>query len=229
MSKASTHIPVRPPSDKVQVFTVENLQELYNYLAENDRDLQQIIGTYGYPPLWIRPNTFATLVLTILEQQVSIASAYASFKRLQEKIEITPENLLVLTDDELKACAFSRQKIKYTRILAEAIIAGTINLAHFNDHHDDHIRTELKKLKGIGDWTVDIYLLHALQRTDIFPVGDLALVKAIKEVKELSSKETKEELIEMSKQWMPYRSLATMLLWHYYLSKRSKNLDLGGL
>ena len=85
---------------------------------------------------------------------------------------------------------------------------------------DDAIRTELKALKGIGDWTVDIYLLHALRRTDVFPVGDLALVNSIKMVKHLQST-TKQELLDLSNKWKPYRSIATMLFWHYYIKKKN--------
>jgi len=91
---------------------------------------------------------------------------------------------------------------------------------------DDVIRTQLKALKGIGDWTVDIYLLHALRRTDIFPVGDLALVNSVKMVKQLSSA-TRDELLELSKKWKPYRSIATMLFWHYYIKKKNKDFALG--
>ena len=77
----------------------------------------------------------------------------------------------------------------------------------------------LKKLKGIGDWTVDIYLIHALRRLDIFPTGDLALVNAMKEVKRMPGA-TKEDLQETAKLWQPYRTIATMMLWHYYIKKR---------
>jgi len=204
----------------IPVFTKRNLRRLYNGLAQQDADLQSIIDAYGYPPLWVRPNTFETLVLTILEQQVSLASAYAAYTRLKGKTDvIEPHTFLLLTDEELRACAFSRQKIGYVRGLATAILNNEIDLDHLATQPDDVVRTTLKKLKGIGDWTVDIYLLHALQRTDIFPLGDLALVNALKMVKGVSHA-TKEDLMQMGEAWRPYRSMATMLLWHYYIQKR---------
>ena len=203
-----------------ETFNEENLQSLYDSVAGIDKDLEEIIKEYGYPPLWIRPNSFETLVLTILEQQVSLASAYSAYKKLKERIKITPKNLLALTDEELRSCYLSRQKIVYTKELANAILNKKIELRKFESLPDDVVRTKLKALKGIGDWTVDIYLLHALRRTDVFPVGDLALVNSIKMVKQISSI-TRDELLELSKKWKPYRSIATMLFWHYYIKKKN--------
>jgi DNA-3-methyladenine glycosylase II len=204
----------------IQTFDEENLHTLYDKLARKDKDLKMILKEYDYPPVWIRPNSFETLILTILEQQASLASAYSAYKKLKERIRITPKSLLQLTDEELRNCYLSRRKIIYTRELANAIINKKISLKNFEQLPDDIVRTELKALKGIGDWTVDIYLLHALKRANVFPVGDLALVNAIKMVKQLPSV-TKETLLELSKTWEPYRSMATMLFWHYYIKKRN--------
>ena len=203
----------------VETFNEENLHGLYDLIATKDKDLKAIIKEYGYPPVWIRPNSFETLVLTILEQQVSLASAYSAYKKLKERIKLTPQNLAKLTDEELRSCYLSRQKIVYTKGLANAILDKKIQLKKFEKLPDNVIRTELKALKGIGDWTVDIYLLHALRRTDIFPLGDLALVNSMKMVKQLSSA-TRDELLELSKKWKPYRSIATMLFWHYYIKRK---------
>lgn len=204
----------------INTFHKENLRELYDLIATKDKDLKAIINEYGYPPVWIRPNSFETLVLTILEQQVSLVSAYSAYKKLKERIRISPKNLLQLSDEELRSCYLSRQKIIYTRELANAIISKKIRLKKFEELTDDVVRTELKTLKGIGDWTVDIYLLHVLRRADVFPIGDLALVNSIKMVKQLSSA-TKEDLMQMSEEWRPYRSIATMLFWHYYIKKKN--------
>jgi DNA-3-methyladenine glycosylase II len=202
-------------------FDDNNLLTLCNYLSSLDPHLNQIITTHGHPPTWTCKNTFATLILTILEQQVSLASAFASYTRLLNKItEITPQKLLALSDEELRACAFTRQKIGYTRGLATALIEEKFSLQQFEFEEDEVVRKTLKELKGIGDWTVDIYLIHALRRTDIFPVGDLALVNAMKEVKQLPPTTTKEELVQIAEAWRPYRSIATMILWHHYLQKR---------
>jgi DNA-3-methyladenine glycosylase II len=204
----------------INTFHKENLRELYDLIARKDKDFKSIINEYGYPPVWIRPNSFETLVLTILEQQVSLASAYSAYKKLKERITITPKNLLQLSDEELRSCYLSRQKIIYTRELANAINSKKISVKEFEQLPDDVVRTELKALKGIGDWTVDIYLLHALRRLDVFPIGDLALVNSIKMVTGIQSI-TKEELLEVSQKWKPYRSIATMLFWHYYIRKKN--------
>lgn len=204
-------------------FSEDSLPGFYDHLSSKDNHLKAIIRQYGYPPLWVRPNTFETLVLTILEQQVSLASAYSAYKRLKERIKITPNNLLQLSDEELRNCYLSRQKIVYTRELANAIINKKISLKKFETLPDEVVRNELKALKGIGDWTVDIYLLHALRRMDIFPVGDLALVNSIKMVTQLPL-ETRQDLIDLSNKWQPYRSIATMLFWHYYIKKKNLNI-----
>lgn len=204
-------------------FTKENFHSRCDELAAKDKHLQQILMEYGYPPFWTRPNTFETLVLTILEQQVSLASAYAAYKKLKEKLSaITPQNVLALSDEEMRSCYFSRQKIVYVRELANAILTKRISLKSFEKKEDDVVREELIKLKGIGNWTIDIYLLHALQRTDIFPIGDIALVNAVRMIKETSL--TKEEILELSHKWKPYRSIATMIFWHYYIKKKNIKL-----
>lgn len=204
-------------------FNNENFHALCDRLAATEPCLKQILADCGYPPLWTRTNTFETLVLTILEQQVSLASAFAAYKKIKEKLpRLTPAKLLQLSDDELRSCYFSRQKIVYVRELAGALLSKRISLKRMEKEEDEVVRRELKALKGIGDWTVDIYLLHALQRTDIFPLGDLALVNALRMVtgKNLS----KTEMEQMAVRWKPYRSLATMLFWHYYI--RKKNIKL---
>ena len=202
------------------VFHEGNFGAICKGLAQGDEDLKKIMDSYGYPQMWTRPNSFATLVLIILEQQVSLQSAYAAYNKLSQKIKkITPQNLLQLTEEELRQCYFSRQKIGYVRGLATALTSQSLDLKKMALLPDDAIRTELVSLKGIGDWTVDIYLLHAMQRLDVFPLGDLALVKAIKEIKGLTHA-TKEELIDIGDRWRPHRSIATMMLWHYYLQKR---------
>ena len=202
-------------------FNKVNLSSLCDLLSKRDQHLKIIIEQYGYPPLWTRPATFPTLIHIILEQQVSLASAKAAFVKLKEKlVTITPKKLLLLTDEEMKTCYFSRQKMVYARHLAEAIITKQLNLEKLSLMPDEKLREELKRIKGIGDWTVDIYLLFALQRTDIFPTGDLAMINAFKEIKQMKKQVTKEEIIALSESWKPHRSIATMLLWHYYIQKR---------
>jgi DNA-3-methyladenine glycosylase II len=203
-----------------QQFTPSTYHSICDKLAQLDPDLAGIINTYSYPPFWSRPNTFESLVHIILEQQVSLASALSALNKLRERIqEVTPVRILLLTDAELRECYLSRQKTAYIKYLAEAIISGQITLAAFEQMEDDEVRRHLTALKGIGNWTVDVYLMFALQRTDLFPVGDLAIVNAVKGLKLLPKETTKEELTVIAEQWQPYRTVASMMLWHYYLSK----------
>jgi DNA-3-methyladenine glycosylase II len=200
-------------------FTQSNYYQICDELGAMDADLAAIMKAYGYPPLWSRPNTFETLVHIILEQQVSLASALSALNKLKDRtINLTPEATLLLTDEEMRACYCSRQKISYIRYLAEALVQGHINLKEFENMPDEAIRAKLITLKGIGNWTIDVYLMFVLQHADVFPIGDLAAVNALKRAKHLPIETPKEKLHEVATCWKPYRTIATMLLWHYYLS-----------
>ncbi|HET6225260.1 MAG TPA: DNA-3-methyladenine glycosylase 2 family protein [Bacteroidia bacterium] len=202
-------------------FDSKNFKALCDALCKEDKALQFILDTYGYPPLWSRPNTFESLLHIILEQQVSLASALSALNKLKEKIrKITPENLLKLTDAELKACYFSRQKTIYAKELATAIVNGTLSLRKLASLNDTIIREQLTAIKGIGNWTVDIYLIFILQHADVFPFGDLAAVNALKAVKKLPAHTTKEELAIIAEKWKSNKTIAVMLLWHFYLEER---------
>ena len=203
----------------IKRFSSRNFRQICNKLAKADDDLALIIKTHGYPPMWTRPNTFETLVHIILEQQVSLASALAALNKLRERIDpVTPEAFLALTDEELKACYFSRQKTLYTRGLAEELLGGRLDLHGLEQLPDDAVRTRLIALKGIGNWTIDVYLMFVLQRADLFPMGDLAAVNALRRVKKLKKDTPKEKLLALTEKWSPNRTIATMLLWHLYLS-----------
>jgi DNA-3-methyladenine glycosylase II len=206
-------------------FSAQTFTQICSLLAKKDNDLAAIIKQYGNPPMWSRPATFQTLILTILEQQVSLASAYAAFKKLTDKIGyVTPQKILALTDEEMRACYFTRQKMGYARGLATAIKTKKLVLSRLTNKPDEEIRIELKKLKGIGDWTVDVYLMHALQRSDLFPLGDIALVNSMRENKNLGKDFPKEKMLEIAEPWKPYRTVATMILWHAYIKKRGMKI-----
>src|SRR6185503_3495191 len=203
----------------ITTFSKRNFKKICNQLAQADKDLAMIIRTHDYPPMWTRPNTFETLVHIILEQQVSLASALAALNKLRARLqEVTPQRFLELTDEELKACYFSRQKTVYSRGLAMALVDGGVSLHALESLPDDEVRARLIALKGIGHWTIDVYLMFVLQRTDIFPMGDLAALNALRRVKNLSRDTSKEHLSKVVARWQPYRTVATMLLWHLYLS-----------
>lgn len=204
----------------IHKFSKRNFHRICDQLTLADEDLATIVTAHRYPPMWTRPNTFETLVHIILEQQVSLASALAALHKLQERLhnDVTPERFLELTDEELKACYFSRQKTIYTRGLADAIKNNIIDLKNLATLPDDEVRKELIALKGIGNWTIDVYLMFVLQRADVFPIGDLAAVNALKRVKKLPKDTTRDHLLHIASAWQPYRSVATMMLWHLYLS-----------
>ena len=190
-------------------------------LANRDAHLAEVVQKYGAPPLWVREPGFPTLVYIILEQQVSLASAKAAFDRLNAAVRpLTPRRFLTLTDDALLRIGFSRQKTLYTRLLAESLARRYFDLRNLHDLHDDAARNMLVAFKGIGNWTADIYLLSALRRPDIWPVGDLALATAVQEVKRLRQRPSPEKLEKMSARWKPWRAVAARLFWHHYLSKR---------
>lgn len=206
----------------IHQFSSENFHGICNGLAKSDDHLAQILTTYGYPPMWTRPNTFESLVHIILEQQVSLASALSALNKLRAYVqEITPARVLLLSDEEFRACYCSRQKTAYIKYLAEAILSGQINLQTFEELSDDDVGAQLTALKGIGKWTVDVYLMFVLQRADIFPVGDLAAVNALKQIKKLPAQTSREHVLAVTAVWQPYRTIATMILWHYYLSTRN--------
>lgn len=190
-----------------------------NELAARDRDLGGVLSRLGPPPMWDREPGYPTLVHIILEQQVSLASAKACFDKLLAAVgELTPESLLTLDDGTLKEVGFSRQKTAYARILAEAVQSGSLDLDGLSDLPDDEARERLMRLKGIGRWTADIYLLMALGRPDVWPVGDLALVVAAQRIKRLETRPNPGEFEKLGEPWRPWRSVAARLLWHLYLS-----------
>ena len=189
-------------------------------LIKIDKIFEGINNRYGNPPDWTRPQGFISLSKIILEQQVSLASANAHFLRLNSYIKgFTPENILILTDLEMRNCQISRQKAKYLRELAKAIIEKEINLEELAVLDEPLVRKQLTNIKGIGNWTADIYLMFCLQSKDIFPSGDIAVINT---VKELTGLNTREEIIALAEKWRPFRSLATYFFWHNYLSKRNK-------
>jgi len=202
-----------------ETFSHQNFHALCDELGMRDADLATIVKAYGYPPMWIRPNSFETLVHFVLEQQVSLASALAALQKLKEKTgDLTPVNLLKLSDEEMRACYVSRQKMGYIRGLAKAITSNDLDLAALETLPDDEVRTKLVAYKGIGNWTADVYLMFVLQKTDIYPIGDIAAVNALKRVKQLAKDADKTLVWEIAQQWKPYRTIATMILWHHYLS-----------
>ena len=189
-------------------------------LTATDPLFQMILEKYGPPPDWSRPQGFESLARIILEQQVSLASAEAHFNTLSNYLEeFTAENILRLSEPEMRRCQISRQKSTYLKALSAAILEGKLVLSDLAGLDEVEIRKHLTAVKGIGEWTCDIYLMFCMQTKDIFPAGDIAILNTMKE---LTALESKEEIMQHAMRWQPLRSLASYFLWHNYLKKKGR-------
>ena len=190
-------------------------------LVRRDSDLERIVSRFGAPPLWERPPAFGTLVQIILEQQVSLASARAAYERLVAVAKSpTAERLFDLGERALAAAGLTRQKTAYIHALAGAVVRREFDIDGLGSLDDDAAHAALVKLRGIGPWSADIYLLMALGRPDVWPRHDLALASAMREVKRLRSVPGIERQLEISESWRPWRAVAARILWHHYLRTR---------
>ena len=192
-------------------------------LSARDPALGDVVAAWGAPPRWKRPQGFATLVLLILEQQVSLASAKATFARLEDRAgAVEPDAILALGEARLREAGLSRQKARYVRGLAEAVAGGTLDFRKIGRADDAAVRAALIPIKGIGDWTVDIYLLTALQRPDVWPARDLALQEAARALRALDARPDEAAMLDIGETWRPWRSVAARILWHHYLNTRRR-------
>jgi len=200
--------------------TEQELLKGSEILAAHDPDLALSLGRLGPPPLWNREPGFPTLVHIILEQQVSLASARAAFDKLVAKTSpLQPASFLELDHRELKKIGFSGQKGRYCRELVQAVLDGSLDLDNLVFLSDEQVRTQLTKVTGIGRWTADIYLLMALGRPDVWPSGDLALHKSIRDLRGFEAPLSPSEFEELGEPWRPWRSVAARMLWNHYLNR----------
>jgi DNA-3-methyladenine glycosylase II len=200
-----------------------SLAEVARSLATRDELLGQIFERYGSPPLWRRATRFTTLVHIILEQQVSLQSGAAMLKRLQTHIApFTPERFSELDDQHLRSLGVTRQKAAYLLHLSSCLNEGTLNLKRLGRLDDVTAKAELMRVKGIGAWSAEVYLLMAMRRPDIWPAGDLALQVVAQKILNLESRPGPLELEAIAERWRPYRAVAARMLWHYYLSKKAE-------
>jgi DNA-3-methyladenine glycosylase II len=199
-----------------------SLSDAAKLLAARDQDLAFVLANHGTPPLWSRRPTFSTFIQIILEQQVSLTSAASMFRRISANVmPLTPERFIELGEHHLRSLGVTRQKAGYCLHVARAAVEGGLRSSSLARMNDEDARAELMRVKGIGPWSADIYLLMALKRPDIWPVGDVALVTAITELKRLSSRPAPAEFIEMAEPWRPFRAVAARMLWQYYLARRT--------
>ena len=202
---------------------METFLRSISILAGSDPDLAHVVSSFGNPPFWTHPPGFPGIVIAILAQQVSLESAQAAYAKLETTLgSISPEGFLSLPDDRLRAVGFSRQKASYVRGVAQGIVSGATRLHHLEAMDDDAARKSLVGLRGIGAWTAETYLLFALRRPDAWPSGDLALAKAIQEIKGMVTTPSSEDVDAIAEHWRPWRAVAARILWHHYLSKRGR-------
>jgi DNA-3-methyladenine glycosylase II len=193
-------------------------------LVAADPALARVVAEHGEPPRWQRPAGLPTVVLLVLEQQISLDAARAHFDRLVAACggALAPDRLLDLDDDTLLAAGVSRQKRRYLRDLATRVVDGRLDLDGLADRDDDGVRRSLTAVLGIGAWTADCYLLAALGRPDVWPVGDVALQQGAAEVLDLPDRPDAAALSALGERWRPHRSEAARLLWHAYLRRRGR-------
>lgn len=197
------------------------MQDAIAYLSEKDARLKAIVQQYGLPEVQLREQGFAALCHIILEQQVSVASAKAAYAKLLAALgQITPIQLLNAPTQTLRDCGISRQKTVYLYDLAAKVASGALHFESFPHKDASQIKAELLSVKGVGNWTVEVYFLFCLQMPDIIPLGDIAIKNTIKELFDLHSPE---QMQALSENWRPHRSMATYILWHYYLKKRNRS------
>lgn len=199
----------------------QKLLKAVKYLSKKDKDLAALYEADGVPPLWARRPGFTTLIKIILEQQVSLASAKAAYRKLARNIKpFTPVRFEELGIAYLKSLGVTRQKSSYCINIAAAILDDKLDLKSLNNMNDDDVKKTLSRIKGIGSWTADIYLLMALRRSDIWPSGDIALAKSMRKIKRLRSYPTYEKQIKIAEKWRLYRSVAARMLWQHYLNNK---------
>ena len=183
-------------------------------LSNKDKALGKIIQNYPKDFLFSKSDPFYTLARSIVGQQISVKAAQAVWERYEKKIKkVNPKNTRIMHFQSLKACGLSRQKISYLKSLSTAFIEKEINTKKWIDYPDEKIIEELIKIKGIGRWTAEMFLIFNLCKPDIFPADDLGLIKGICECYNLSYPITKEHAIKLSEKWKPWRSVATWYFW----------------
>ena len=196
------------------------MKQAITHLILKDKTLKYILENFGNPIIQKRQEGFAAMCHIILEQQVSIASAKACYTKLEHHFtNITPQVILNATREELKECGVSRQKSTYIQDLASKVISNQIDFDSFTSKTESQIRAELIQVKGVGNWSIEVYLMFCLQMPDIIPLGDIAIQNTLKE---LYNCQTPQQMLEVSDNWKPFRTFASYTIWHYYLKKRNK-------
>jgi DNA-3-methyladenine glycosylase II len=196
------------------------MQEAIDFLSQKDGVLKTIVADFGLPIIQKREGGFASMCHIILEQQVSIASAKAAYEKLVSLVgTVNPSNIYDASDQDLKFCGISRQKIIYLKDLAQRVLSKELSFSSLPMKTEQQIRNELIQIKGVGNWSIDVYLMFCMQSQDIIPLGDIAIKNTLIE---LYNCQSEDEMVAVSSNWKPFRTVASFIIWHYYLKKRGK-------
>src|SRR5690625_3593491 len=201
---------------RIERITEETLPAAVAALTEQDAHLARALAEAGMPPLRYRPPWFETLLRIIVAQQVSLASAAAIWARLEALVgDLTPDRLLEFDEEALGGAGLSRQKARYARSLADLLASGELDLAVVDELDDEAAIACLTRVKGLGRWSAECYLLFSHGRPDVFPSEDVGLMLGLQSVRALPQRPTDKELRQLADEWKPYRAVAARLLWHY--------------
>jgi DNA-3-methyladenine glycosylase II len=197
--------------------SAERLRDGIDAAIAREPAFGRAVSAVGYPEPRIRSTGYQTLLRTIVGQQVSVAAAASVWRKLEADIgeAMLPEDLLARDFDTLRACGLSRQKQGYARSLCELVVSGALDFEHLPD--DDELAiAELTKIKGIGRWSAEIYLLFAEGRPDIWPAGDLAVQAGLHRILDLPARPSEKETRVLAESWRPHRGAVAILTWHAY-------------
>ena len=200
-----------------KVFKDHKSKEKIFYLAKKDKDLIDLFINFSNFGEYKRDKGFKGILQLIIEQQLSVASANAIYKKLKTKMQnISPGSFLKIKESDLKKCGLSKQKIHYLTGLAKKCENKEINFREIHRMDDENLVKEITKIKGIGPWTAQCYMLASLSRDDVWPVADLGLMEAVKRIKGLKKRPSEEDMEKISQIWRPYRSTVANVLWASY-------------
>ena len=195
----------------------EQLKRSLDALAKAEPAFKAGLERHGYPAPRIRDRGHQTLLRTIIGQQVSVASANAIWKRLEDAVgaELDPIVLAAAPDEMLRSCGLSRQKMSYVKSLAELVASGELDLFNLPPDDEEAIAA-LTRIKGVGRWSAEIYLLFAEGRGDIWPAGDLAVQEEVGQLMGLPERPSEKTVREIARKWSPHRGAAAIFTWHHY-------------
>ena len=202
------------------------MEDGFHQIAQKEPRFATVLLRHGEPPSRKRPGGFETILKTIVQQQVSLASAAAIWQRLQKSVvRINADTLLTLNEEKLRGVGLSRAKAICALNLAEEVAKGRLIFRKLRHMEDEEVIASLTQIKGIGRWTAEVYLIGALQRPDIWPAADIALMEGIRDILSLDHRPSKKEMLLLARPWRPYRTFAARLTWLHYRRMTNRNAE----